>query len=638
MRVQLRRAAEAIAVLASPGAFYAVLRLRGMAPVQLPDPSLHTTFIVDPRDIFTRYAAAFAPTARMREGARVGFLVPARTAYLLFGPVGGFFTLRYVLALVAVVPLYVLLKRLYGRWAGFLGIAVVMSNPVFVTAWGTDYPDSAAISYLTGGLCALAMPCEARRRPWWLATAAGLFTMAVWSHGAALPLGAAVLVAYAVVRGLRTRDRLASDAAVLLVTAVAVTGLLSLFSMFLLGQANFISPTLRAARDLNSPAQIALWHSSNWRWVLYDTYLLVPPAALLAFLVVHARRWRRLGTPQLFIGFASVLTGGAAAYLQFVGTVQMLEQPFFSSLLWSFVAVLVALTLAELAAPFVGRVAARRTDHVTRRSGTALARGSVAARHALPMLLVVAVALVYEADPHVPAMKLDHWGWAVAAIAVAAALVWRLGVKPAARPAHAPAPARMLRDFVPPAVLVVLAGALLILTVAPKIASPPLTNLAKDDFQPAYARALGGNDATYIDEYQVTCELPGFVGHPTYAGEQLLTWQPEKDLFVLTEPAGIFHSSFDAVTGPFPWLIAANRTKIEQRRPAQMLLMSLTGTDFSQAVSQLSPFQPLVVRRGVLSDDTFHLHVWLVDLRRYLLPTRSDQPRGCRAAASCSSR
>jgi hypothetical protein len=155
---------EALAVLASPGVLYVLLQLRGMAPVQIPDPSMHTTFIIDPSDIFARYQALFEPSSGMREAARVGFLVPARVSYLLFGPVTGFFAFRYLLALCAIVPLYLLLKRLYGRWAGFIGIVVVMSSPVVVTAWGTDYPDSAAVSYLTGGLAALALGLGDRTR------------------------------------------------------------------------------------------------------------------------------------------------------------------------------------------------------------------------------------------------------------------------------------------------------------------------------------------------------------------------------------------------------------------------------------------------------------------------------------------
>src|SRR5580658_4936781 len=82
---------EAAALLASPGVLYVLLRLRGMAPPGLPDPSMHTTFILDPGAIFTRYATLFEPTSRLREAARVGFLVPARLSYLLFGVVPGFF-------------------------------------------------------------------------------------------------------------------------------------------------------------------------------------------------------------------------------------------------------------------------------------------------------------------------------------------------------------------------------------------------------------------------------------------------------------------------------------------------------------------------------------------------------------------
>jgi hypothetical protein len=621
-RDRVGRALEALAVAASPGVFYAVLRLRGMAPNILPDPIMHTTFIVDPRDIFARYAAVFAPTARLREAARVGFLVPARTAYLAFGLLGGFFTLRYLLALVAVVPLYLLLSRLYGRWAGFVAVAVVLASPVFVTAWGTDYPDSAAISYLTGGLGALVMPAGPRRRPIWLGAAAVLFTLAVWSHAAAVPLVAAALFAYAVVRARRARAHIGRDAALLAATAVATTGLLMAGSWALIGQWNFLTPTWQAFRFLSTPAQVALWHSANWRWVLYDPYLLVPPAALLAFVAVFARQGRRLGSPQLFAGLAALLACGVAACLQFAGTVQMLEMPFFSSLLWSFVALLVAMTLAELAAPFVARVGARRAAPAWRRA-------EAVGRQVLPALLLVGVALGYEADPHVPAMRLFPWGFVVAAIAVAAALVWSLGARCTAWSRRAPRVVGSLLGTIPLALVVVLAGALLVLTVAPQVSHAQLPDMSKGDFSPPYAKALGGSDTAYVDEYEVAAELPGFVGHPAYDGEQLLMWWPEKELHGLIEPIGMFHSEFNAVSSPFPNLVAFGREKIEARRPGQILLMSLTVDRFSRAVRWLAPFDPVVVRRAVLSDGGYHLHVWLVDLRCFLPKTQGGRSRGC---------
>ena len=187
----------------------------------------------------------------------------------------------------------------------------------------------------------------------------------------------------------------------------------------------------------------------------------------------------------------------------------------------------------------------------------------------------------------------------------------------------------VLRDAVPLALSVVLAGALLVLTVAPQVSHAQLPNTTKGDIVPAYAAALGGSDTAYVDEYEVTTELPGFVGHPTYVGEQLLTWWPEKDTRALIEPIGMFHAEFNAVTGPFPNLVVTSEEKIESRRPAEVLLMSWTGEDFAKAVTWLAPFGPDVVRKGVLSDGGFHLHVWLVDLRCYLHRPPGGRPAIC---------
>jgi hypothetical protein len=243
-------------------------------------------------------------------------------------------------------------------------------------------------------------------------------------------------------------------------------------------------------------------------------------------------------------------------------------------------------------------------------------------RHALPLVLLVAVALAYEADPHVPAMRLDGWGAVVAAIVVAAALVWRLGPGFSARGGHRRR-SGTLRAGAGLLVFVVFVGAALVVTVAPEAPHRPLPNVAVEpDSSPAWAKALGGSDTELVDAYQVTSELPGFVGHAAYPGEQLLTWWPHAETGELMGPIGMFHSGYDAVSVvSYPILLPGARAKIEYRRPAQILLMSTTGDGFSTALGQLrrahAHFDPDVVRRGVLSDGTFDLHVWLIDLDKY---------------------
>src|SRR5690348_15526163 len=282
---------EALGVVLSPAAAALVLRLRLMAPSNLPDPALHTSYIVEGRDVFLRYVS-LAGEGLLREGGRVGFLVPARLAYLAFGAVPGFFVIRYVFALIAVGPVYVLLRRLYGPAAGVAGIVVVLSSPVIVTAWGTDYADSAVVSYALGAMACLVMPCAPRWRRAWLAAAGVLLTLALWSHLVAVPLVATTLAAWLGVRLMRERAGLPGDLAVLAGVAAAVTGLLVLASAVVLGYANFLWLTWQGYRFLSTPALTAMNHSANWQWAQYVTYLLVPPAVVGAFAVAAIRRGR----------------------------------------------------------------------------------------------------------------------------------------------------------------------------------------------------------------------------------------------------------------------------------------------------------------------------------------------------------
>lgn len=573
-----RAFAESLALLISPVAAFFGLRIRLMPVPVLNDPAMHTTFIIDPQSVFLRYMAAFTPSERLREGYRVAFLIPGRIAYLLFGAVPGFVVFRYALALIAVMPAYLLLRRVYGLSAGVAGVVVILSSPVVLTAWGTDFPNSSALSYLIAGLACLGMPSQ-RHRQAWLAASAGLFALTVWSIATSLPLVIATVAVYGVIRFYRDRAHMFRDAAVMLGAALAVTAALAIGSGIFIGKFDYIVPTIQSLIYLSHRSLEAMYHSASWRWAPYDAYLLVPPVIVGLWFFAFGRRLKDVPTPQLIIGLACAAQLLICVLLQFVGSVQILEEPYFSSLLWAGLSLLLAMTLVELSRP-----------------------------HAwlLPALLV-AVPLAYELDPHVPAFGWVPMGVAIVAIiAVLALLAGRLRV---AAPVF---PARVASGIA----LALIAGSLLVLTVAPIPEHAKLPNTIFDP-DPAYATALGGDDSLAVSLYVVTADIPAFVGPATYSDEQLLIWWPRDEQQRILGPIGIYHAFFDSVPGNLGALSVPGRQMIEQRKAAQILLLSFTGQDFAQSLTALSPFQPTLVRTGILRSGSVSLHVWLIDLNRY---------------------
>jgi Dolichyl-phosphate-mannose-protein mannosyltransferase len=578
---------EALGVALSPAAAALVLRLRLMAPSDLPDPALHTSYIVEARDVFMRYSW-LAGEGRLREGGRVGFLVPARLAYLAFGAVPGFFVTRYVFALIAVGPVYLLLRRLYSPAAGVAGIVVVLSSPVIVTAWGTDYPDSAVVSYALGAMACLVMPCSPRWRRAWLAAAGVLITLAVWSHMVAVPLVGAALAAWLGVRLVRERAGLPGDLAVLAGVAAAVTGLLVLASAVVLGHANFFALTWEGYRLLSQPSLTAQNHSAHWQWAPYVAYLLAPPAVVGAFAVAVIRRGHAVRTPVLMVGVMAATQVAAYALLQFAGSVQVLEQHYFSSTLWAGVCLAFAVTLAELARPLWDRPLARW----------------------LPAAVLVAVPLAYEAAPHVPAFGWLPFGAIVAAAVIIAAAVARACARIGQRAVAAAATALAL---------VVFAGAALVLTVAPIPHHRPLPDTAtKHDPAPAYASALGGSATTYIDSYRIITALPGFVGRAAYPGEQILMWRiAPRGYQYVRYAAGMYHDGPNSLGSHSAQLPGKDRQRIRGRRPAEMLLLGGSAAPFPAAVRKLAAFRPTLVHAGELRAGPLVMRVWLVRLGAY---------------------
>jgi hypothetical protein len=574
---------EGIAVALSPIAAFFGLRITLMSPPDLNDPAMHTAFVINPSDIFIRFTAVFAPSDRLREGARVGFLIPARLSYLLFGAVPGFVVFRYVLALIALVPAYLLLRRLYGRIAGAVAVIVILSSPVIILAWGSDFPDSATVSYLIGGLACLAMPSVRHRFAWVIASAV-LFTLALWALAASAPLIIVTLVVYARINWVRERTTFVRDVALLGGGFVVVTGLLVVASGLLIGPLDYIQTTIASLIYLAQPSWVKVDHSASPLWAPYITYLLVPPAVIALWFVAFAKPLRTVPTPQLLIGMTCLTQLLIFGLLQLFGGVQDLEVHYFSSLLWAAVCITFAIVIVELGKPL----------HAHR-----------VLRWALPALLI-AVPLIFEIHPHVPQFGWLPWGLLLVVLIVALAVFTvKLGQDKTS-----------MRTMVLIGVsLTAIVGALLGLTVTPT-QHAHIHGTVNDTF-PAYAATLGGDDSAYIDLYSITTQLPAFVGPPTYSGERLVTWWSNDEIKSLREPIGMFHAFFNAVPSDLGVLITPGRQWIEQVKPAQVLLMSFNGTQFAESLSQLSQFQPEVVRTGVLRSGTLGLHVWLIDLNEY---------------------
>jgi hypothetical protein len=335
-----------------------------------------------------------------------------------------------------------------------------------------------------------------------------------------------------------------------------------------------------------------LWHSSTWRWAPYLAYLLVPPAVLGGFAVAVARRGRAVATPVLLVGVIAATQLVVYVWLQFFGTVQTLEEHYFSSTLWAGVCLAFAITVAELASPLSDRPLARW----------------------LPAAVLLAVPLCYEADPHVPSFGWAPFGAILAAAVIAAAV--------AARCCGRLRGPRALATAALGLALAALAGASLLLTVAPVPAHKALPGTVADDPPPAYASALGGSWATYADSYRIAAALPLFAGPAAYHGEQILTWWP----FSGTNPdtyaefAGMYHGWFNTLPSSPPELTAADRAKLRSRRPAELLLYGPSAEPFPMALRNLGPFRPTLIRATVLRSGSLVLHVWLIRLGRYYHP------------------
>jgi len=133
-------AAEWLALLASPVAAFWLFGVEPFFRQNGVDPFIYIGYAWDGQDLWARYGPTYY-------AVRFALLLPIRLTTALFGVEGGYFVLRYLLAAAAAVALYLPLRKLAVRPAGWLGVVLVLWSPIFLRALMTTYATTlAAIS------------------------------------------------------------------------------------------------------------------------------------------------------------------------------------------------------------------------------------------------------------------------------------------------------------------------------------------------------------------------------------------------------------------------------------------------------------------------------------------------------------
>ena len=616
--------AEVAALLAAPVAVLLALGELPMASVPMIDRYFYQAYTEHGADLIKRYGASGYYWVRL------GFTLPSRACYLLFGATNGFFVLRYLLALVAIVPAYLLFRRLYGIAAGAVAVAAVLSCPVLLYAWGTDYPDSSAVSYLVAGMCMLLMPSTRRgAHAVWLAGGAAMLALALHSQAVSAPLVAAVVVVQ-LAAGLRSSwRRMLADAGLMAVSLLAVTGVLMLFAHAMYGHWNIITPTLDASAHLRTPAELRKWHTIDWRWVLRDPYLAVPPMALLVWLAarfavrrpaedpavvtaaetttdtlpadeteeldetpveVPVREQRRpLPHPEALLAVMLGLQVAFFTWWQFFDKGYGLEYHFASSMLWPATVLVLVAAVVRLSGPLLRSL---RTA-------------------AVPALLVLAVpyALTFTRGHLIFGLVPGLLTAAVLALLVGGYLRWQ------------PDPAR---HAVTAAVLAALVGGAVTgggyaLTAGERLTGP-LRPCQRPFPQPNYTDVLRTDRDWRLTQaqYELAAQLNEAVPPATHAHDDLMMWYPAGDTLA-SSLAAQFLWSPNALRAHLPTLTTPDVHALDKRRPGTLLLMGVKDSGFDLAVSELSQAgAPMnVTSQRTLKAGPYTFHLWVLTSALY---------------------
>ena len=332
------RVAEAAFLAVCPALAFWVMHFSPIAQQEFIDPYVYTGYINNFEDLFQRYGVTYY-------GVRFGLIAPAELAAAVFGPVGGYFVLRYAFGLIAAGPFYVLVRQRFGAPVAIASVSLLLTSPYFARALLWDHPDASGVPFLFAAVCLFLI--EHHRR-WLLDSCAALCAgLAIHSNVfVAAPL-AVFAATWALLSLAWRRDvRAVATRLVVLASGIGViTGVAWAYYRWRVNVTDMFSITINKSVELASGGMIE-WRTPGIEWVSHQWHVLTP--VVLSLLALLVRGKRRVGFHEAVMWATAVTVTAFFYVVQFGLGGNSLELFYYFSYLLPFVFLLLALIVDAL--------------------------------------------------------------------------------------------------------------------------------------------------------------------------------------------------------------------------------------------------------------------------------------------------
>lgn len=573
-------AAEWLALLASPVAAFWLFGVEPFFRQNGVDPFIYIGYAWDGQDLWARYGPTYY-------AVRFALLLPIRLTTALFGVEGGYFVLRYLLAVAAAVALYLPLRKLAGRSAGWLGVVLVLWSPIFLRALMTTYADTTGLPATMVLIAALLLALGRSKGRVPAMIVAGLaYGVAIHSNPILVIVAGFVFVPWTIAEIRRRRVRILADGAIVVAAVAAVTVVGVVYYRTRFGDADIFTPSIDAARSL-SGANGKLFRAPDNAWLSYRFHLYLTPLVLISWLITRWRRWRGISPIEWVTVGTLALMGGFFVVHQFLLGSSTLETYYYTSYLAAPLLLSVVVVIAAIA------------ERVSR--GHLVLWGAVGVAVIVPLVRNAWLRdLQFALVPTVPV---------IGAVVFATVVFAR----------------RPFRERDGTAVSGVAVAAVVITVALLQLAapfSPPLSRHQKFRYDPYYHLAIGNRDDSGLDWYELTFDMIDRTPPLAAPGQHVLFWYADgPPMLNAIQSAYLWRTT--AWQSTFPGMPLIDAWRIARLRDEQVGFLVLLGETPEQIDGGVAALRGAGIgvdwqKRSTLTEDRSTLYM---DVVRITVPS-----------------